>query len=205
MRLLVFARHAESVPNVAHVLNSDPSQAAALTRRGRRQARKLGAQLASLGIDLAFCTRFPRTRETAELALSGRGVPLLVEPGLDEVQAGVFDGGPIRAYWAWKEQHAPGERFPEGESLDEAVRRYVDSLRRLLARTEAVTLIVAHELALRYIATAAAESASPGRLGSGIANAVPYLFDERALRRAAECLDALAQPAPLELQHADAA
>jgi broad specificity phosphatase PhoE len=205
MRLFVFARHAESAANVAQVLSSDPSHPTALTARGRAQARKLGSQIANLEIDLAFCTRFLRTRQTVELALHDRCVPLLLEPGLDEVQAGVFDGGPIRAYWAWKEQHAPGERFPAGESLDEAVRRYVDSLRRLLARTEAVTLIVAHELALRYIATAAAESASPGRPGSGIANAVPYLFDERALRRAAECLDALAQPAPLELQHADAA
>lgn len=127
MRLFVFARHAESAANVAQVLSSDPSHPTALTARGRAQARKLGSQIANLEIDLAFCTRFLRTRQTVELALHDRCVPLLVEPGLDEVQAGVFDGGPIRAYWAWKEQHAPGERFPEGESLDEAVRRYVDA------------------------------------------------------------------------------
>jgi broad specificity phosphatase PhoE len=204
MRLFVFVRHAESAANVAQVLNSDPCRPTALTSRGRAQARKLGAQIANLEIDLAFCTRFLRTRQTAELALRDRGIPLLIEAGLDEVQAGVFDGAPIQAYWAWKEQHAPSERFPHGESLDEAVRRYVDSLHRLLARTEAVTLIVAHELALRYIATAAA-GPSPRKLESGIASAVPYLFDERGVRRAAECLDALAQPAPLEPQHADAA
>jgi broad specificity phosphatase PhoE len=197
MRLFVFARHAESVSNVAHVLNSDPSQPAALTPRGRRQARKLGAQLANLGIDLAFCTRFPRTRETAQFALPGRGVPLLVEPGLDEVQAGVFDGAPIAAYWAWKKHHTANERFPRGESLDEAVRRYVDALHRLLARSEAVTLIVSHELAIRYIATAAAQPHSQAGPQTGIAHAVPYLFDERSLRRAIACLDALA-PATAE-------
>jgi broad specificity phosphatase PhoE len=190
MRLFVFVRHAESAANVAQVLDSDPYHPSALTSRG--QARKLGAQIANLEIDLAFCTRFLRTRQTVELALRDGDIPLLVEPGLDEVQAGLFDGAPIHAYWAWKEQHAPSERFPHGESPDEAVRRYVDSLDRLLARTEAVTLIVAHELALRYIVTAAAD-ASPRKPESGIASAVPYLFD------------ALAQPAPLELQHADAA
>jgi broad specificity phosphatase PhoE len=204
MRLFVFVRHAESAANAAQVLNSDPYHRTALTSRGRAQARKLGAQIANLEIDLAFCTRFMRTRQTVELALRDRDIPLLVEPGLDEVRAGVFDGAPIRAYWTRKEQHAPSERFPHGESLDEAVRRHVDSLHRLLARTEAVTLIVAHELALRDIVTAAAD-ASPRKPESGIASAVPYLFDERAVRRAAECLDALAQPAPLELQHADAA
>jgi broad specificity phosphatase PhoE len=162
VRLFVFARHAESIPNVAHVLNSDPSRPAALTPRGRRQARRLGAQIGNLEVDLAFCTRFPRTRQTAEIALRGRNVPLLVEPGLDEIQAGIFDGAPIAAYWAWKEQHAAHDRFPQGESLDEAVRRYVDALHRLLARTEAVMLIVVHKLALRYIATAAAEPGSQG-------------------------------------------
>jgi alpha-ribazole phosphatase len=194
MRLFVFARHAESVSNVAHVLNSDPSQPVALTPRGRRQARKLGAQLANMEINLALCTRFTRTRETAELAVGGRGVPLLIEPGLDEVQAGAFDGRPIAAYWSWKEHHAGDERFPQGESLDEAVRRYVDALHRLLARSEAVTLIVGHELALRYIATAAAETDSQAGWQTGIPHAVPYLFDEGALRRAAACLDALSPP-----------
>jgi broad specificity phosphatase PhoE len=194
MRLFVFARHAESISNVAHILNSDPSQPTALTKRGRREARKLGAQLANLEIDLAFCTRFLRTRETAELALGERGIPLLVEPGLDEIQAGVFDGAPIADYWAWKEQHTANERFPQGESLDEAVRRYVDTLYRLLERTEAVTLVVGHELALRYIATAAAEPGSRAGPQTGIAHAVPYLFDERALWRAAACLDTLAPP-----------
>jgi broad specificity phosphatase PhoE len=205
MRLFVFARHAESVANVAHVISSDPTHPAALTRRGRIQARKLGAQLANLEIEIAFCTRFLRTRQTIDLVLRGRAIPVLVEPGLDEVQAGVFDGSPIEAYWAWKERHAPSERFPHGESLDEAVSRYVDALQRLLARTEAVTLIVAHELALRYIATAAAANASPSAAQSRIANAVPYLFDEKALRRASDCLDALAPPTPHELHRPQAA
>jgi broad specificity phosphatase PhoE len=205
MRLFVFARHAESVANVARVISSDPAHPAALTRRGRRQARTLGAQLANLEIDIAFCTRFLRTRQTIDVALRDRPTPILVEPGLDEVRAGVFDGAPIQSYWAWKERHAPSERFPHGESLDEAVRRYVDALQRLLARTEAVTLIVAHELALRHIATAAAASASLSAAQSRIANAVPYLFDEAALRRATDCLDALAPPAPHELHRPHAA
>jgi hypothetical protein len=85
------------------------------------------------------------------------------------------------------------------------VRRYVDSLHPLLARTEAVTLIVGHELGLRYVATAAAGPASQERPEAGIAYAVPYLFDEPALRRAAVRLDALAPPAAEELRESEAA
>ncbi len=79
--------------------------------------------------------------------------------------------------------------MPHGESLDGALRRYADALRRLLARAGAVTLVVTHELALRHIAAAAA----PGSLlwpDTDFANAVPYLFDSRAVRRAAAGLAA---------------
>jgi broad specificity phosphatase PhoE len=198
MRLFVFTRHAESSVNAAGLLSSDPSRPIGLTPRGREQARQLGEQLANLNIELAVATRFLRTRETVELALHGRNVPLLVEPDLDEIRAGVFDGKPIRTYWTWKEQHARSERLPFGESLDDATRRYADALRRLVTRQEAVTLIVGHELSIRYIAEAAAGADVLGESESKIANAVPYLFDESAVRDAVHRLAALAPQAPVE-------
>ena len=42
-RLFVFARHAESEANAAHVVSSDPSQPVPLTARGRAQARARAA------------------------------------------------------------------------------------------------------------------------------------------------------------------
>jgi broad specificity phosphatase PhoE len=200
MRIFLFARHGESSANVSHVLNSDPTQPAALTARGRKQARRLGAQIANMEIDIAFCSRFPRTRETAELALCGREVPIVVDPGLDEIQAGVFDSAPIEEYWAWKDEHPADDPFPGGESLDHAVRRYVDSLYRLINRTEAVTMVVTHELPLRYIVTAAAGPAAPR--SEALAHGALYLFDGLAVGRAAECLDVLAAPASDEITEA---
>src|SRR5215471_3511748 len=93
-RLFVFARHAESEANIANALSSDPARPVALTEHGRRQARELGAQLHSLGVDLAVATRFLRTQQTLEIALRSREVPILIEPGFDEVDAGDFDGAP---------------------------------------------------------------------------------------------------------------
>jgi broad specificity phosphatase PhoE len=196
MRLFIFARHAESALNAAGLLGSDPSRPTGLTPHGTEQARRLGQQLANVNIDLAVATRFLRTRETVELALQGRDIPLLVEPDLDEIRAGGFDGKPLSAYWAWRDEHGRGERFPDGESLDDAVRRYADALWRLLGRSEAVTLIVGHELAIRYIVEAAAGANTLGLSEMRIANATPYLLDETALRTAAARLDALASPAP---------
>jgi broad specificity phosphatase PhoE len=189
LRLFVFARHAESVANAANMLNSNPSQPVVLTARGRTQARALGAQLANLHVDLAVGTRLLRTRQTIDIALDGREVPTLIEPGFDEIRAGDLEGAPIEAYRSWQEQHTPGDRLPHGESIEDALRRYTDALRRLLGRTETVTLVVIHDLALRYIAAAAATSPSPSN-GTAFPNAVPYLFDQPTARRAATSLAA---------------
>jgi 2,3-bisphosphoglycerate-dependent phosphoglycerate mutase len=204
MRLFVFARHAESSMNIADVMSTDPTRPVALTPRGREQARQLGEQIGNLGVDLAVHTRFLRTKETAELALAGRDVPLLVEPDLDEVRGGIFDGEPITRYWAWKERHSRSDRFPRGESLDDATRRY-EALRRLLARPEPVTLVVGHELAIRYIAEGAAGANVLGGSEIRIPNAVPFMFDEPPVRRAAKRLEALAPLARPERVHTEAA
>ena len=201
MRLFIFARHAESAANTAQLLNSDPAHRVGLTRHGQQQARLLGEQLAHLQLNAAVCSRFLRTRQTIELALANRRIPLRVDADLDEVDAGAFEGAPITAYWAWTEQHRPGDRFPGGESLDGASQRYTAAVRRLLGRREQATLIVCHELALRSILAAA--GTTPRRHGQAeVANAIPYLIDEQALRRA---LDRLQTSRPYQDRHEDAA
>jgi broad specificity phosphatase PhoE len=109
---------------------------------------------------------------------------LRVEPDLDEVRAGVFDGLPIDEYWAWKERHGSDEPFPGGESLQETAQRYIAAVRRLLDDSSRVTLVVCHELALRCVLGTSAE----------IANAMPYLLDEDALGDALERLEELWLP-----------
>ncbi len=189
LRLFVFARHAESTANAADVLSTSPSRRVALTALGRAQARALGAQLAGLHVDLAVGTRLLRTQETIGIALQGRPVPTLIEPGFDEIRAGDLDGARIDAYRSWRDRHTAGDRLPHGESTDDALRRYAAALRRLLGRKEEVTLVVIHEIALRYIAGAAATGPAP-RGDTAVPNAVPYLFDAPAVCRAAASLAA---------------
>jgi broad specificity phosphatase PhoE len=189
-RLFVIARHAESTANAAHDVSSDPSRPVALTATGREEAGRLAEQVANVDFGLAVCTRFLRTRQTLEIALAGRPVPIVVEPALDDIDAGDLDGAPIERYWAWKKTHGLHERFPGGESLAEALRRYAEALRGLAERTEPVTLVVTHEFPLRHIVAAAADGVSAHDVA--VANAVPYLLDEPALRRAADGLDAAA-------------
>ena len=187
-RLFVLARHAESFANVTGVVSSDPGRPVGLTPWGRAQARQLGAQLANLEIDLAVCSRLLRTQQTVELALQARPIPVLVEEDFDEVRAGDFDEQPIENYWSWEQQHTDKARLPHGESLEEALLRYAAGLRRLLSRTEPVTLLVMHELALHHLANGASMSQSPSSPSSFV-NALPYLFDEHAIARAVTVME----------------
>ena len=189
LRLFIFALHAESAANTADVLSTNPAEPVALTARGRVQARALGAQFAGLRVDLTVGTRLLRIQQAIGIALDGRPVPALIEPGFDEIRAGDLDGARVDAYWSWMDQHAAGDRLPHGESIDDAL-RHTDALRCLLARKEKVTLVVLREIALRYIAATTATGPSPV-IDTAVPNAAPYLVDEPAVRRAAASLAAL--------------
>jgi broad specificity phosphatase PhoE len=192
VRLFAICRHAHSQLNLERRVNGDPSVEVALTEQGIEEARRLGLEVAHVPIELCVHTRFGRTRRTAEVALEGRAVPFLEEPLLDDVDVGELEGSSLDEYRRWKDAHARGDRFPGGESLDESARRYAAGFRRLLERSEQVTLVVCHEIPLRYAHNAAAGEADLDWPVHAIPNATPYLFDDDALARAVERIDALA-------------
>jgi broad specificity phosphatase PhoE len=185
MRLYVLVRHAQSVLNLERRINGDPSVPAPLTEVGRAEALALGLQITHLPLDRCVYTRFARTRETAELALGAREVPLECEPLLDDIDVGELEGQTIDDYRAWKRHHTRADAFPGGESLDDAARRYADAFDRLLAADAATTLVVCHEIPVRYALNAAAGSDDLDGPVHQLENATPYLFAERALAAAA--------------------
>ena len=190
-RLFVIARHGESVLNLERRVNGDPSRRVDLTERGREESRQLGTQVANIPLDVCVHTRFPRTRETAEIALAGRAVPFAIEPLLDDIDVGDFEGAPLEEYRAWKHGHPRHVPFPGGESLDDAARRYAAGFRRLLERPEATVLVVCHEIPLRYALNGAVGSDSLDGPANELVNAVPYLFDEEGLERAVTGIERL--------------
>src|SRR5256886_15730023 len=129
MRLYVLARHGESVLNQQGRVNGDPAVPAPLTERGRENARLLGLELRGLPLDTCLHTRFGRTLETAQIALEGREIPLVEEELLDDVRVGELEGWTVGEYRAWKREHTRADRFPGGESLDDAARRYAKAFR----------------------------------------------------------------------------
>jgi broad specificity phosphatase PhoE len=191
MRLIVISRHGESTLNIEKRVNGDPAVPVVLTEHGREAAKLLGQQIAHIPIDLCVHSRFSRTRETAEIALAGRDVDFEEEPLLDDIYVGELEGGTLDDYRAWKNAHTRADKFPGGESLDDAARRYGRAYRKLLERSEQRILVLTHEIPLRYAINAADGSDDLDGPARQLANATPYLFDEATLSRAVEQIERL--------------
>jgi probable phosphoglycerate mutase len=192
MRLFLAARHGQSLFNVDQVVNGDPALDRGLSEQGIEEAERLAGQLAALPVDLVAVSPFPRALQTANIALGGREVPHLVDEELGDVRIGELEGESLDAYRTAPAHSNRKERFPGGESLDEAALRYAGAFERLLGRDEPVTLVVCHEIPVRYLANAAAGSGELNGPLKYVANAAPYLFDEAALQRGVERMRELA-------------
>jgi broad specificity phosphatase PhoE len=193
MRLFLACRHGQSLFNVDKVVNGDPALDRGLSEQGIEEAERLAGQLAGLPLELVAVSPFPRALQTANIALAGRDVPHLVDEELGDVRIGELEGESLDAYRQTPAHSNRKVRFPGGESLDEAALRYAGAFERLLARDEAATLVVCHEIPVRYAVNAAAGSTELNGPLKYVENATPYLFDEASLRRAVERIRELAR------------
>src|ERR1051326_1708161 len=189
MRVVLLARHGQSLFNVDGVVNGNPALDRGLSTQGAAEARLLAGQIAATRIDLCVVSEFPRAHETARLALEGRDeIPWHVEPDLNDIRVGDLEGKTLEDYRTWKHAHTRADRSPGGESLDEAARRYGNAFARLLERAEDAILCVCHEIPVRYAVNAAAGSPDLDRPTHDIRNAAPYIFDAAGLQRAVDVL-----------------
>src|SRR5947209_3873659 len=105
MNDVIVARHGESVAIAEGIANGDPVRDRGLTEAGRRQAQELGRLLAGERIDLCVTSAFPRTQETARIALTGLDVPFTVLETLNDIRLGELEGKPRDEYRAWVKSH----------------------------------------------------------------------------------------------------
>jgi alpha-ribazole phosphatase len=159
---LFLARHTETTYNARRLVNGDPAVEVALTERGRAQARRLGALLADDAIELCVTTEFPRTHETARIALAGRDVPMTVLPALNDAPAGRFEGGPIDEMGVWFRDAGWDAVVPgTAESFRDAGTRFIAAATWLARRSERTILVVAHAFSIAWLVQTARRQAEP--------------------------------------------
>jgi len=190
--MFVLARHGQSVLNVGGIVNGDPLLDPGLTREGIAEARSLGKQVSGVTVDFVVVSPFPRAISTAKIALEGRDVPRVVDDDLGDIRIGELEGLSVAQFRAAPAYRDHSVCFPGGESLNEAARRYARAFDRLLARSESVTLVVGHEMVVRYSVNAAGGSDDLDQPLHDVPNATPYLFDEVGMQRAVSRIRELA-------------
>ena len=187
MNILILARHAHAASNVGDVVNAVPP-GEGLSPQGVEEARALGRSVAAEPIGVGVSSRLLRAQETLGVVLADRDVPTLVEPLLDEIGFGAFEGGSLTAYRGWAWENGPEDLCPGGgESRVQVALRLADALTALLALPHDTVLAVSHGLPVRYVVDAV-DGSFPARRIEPVPHAVPYRFGQKQIELAAETL-----------------
>ena len=151
--LQYLVRHGESVSNLEGRVQGQSD--VELSDHGHAQAEQVAEwsrRLAeSVAIDEVWSSPLQRARETADVIAAAVGLPVLVEQGLCELHAGIFQGH----LWADLEEKFPEEVarwrsgdvdyvIPGGESRAQLAARGRAVLEGLAGRTSRVMIVVSH-------------------------------------------------------------
>lgn len=150
---LVLVRHGETAWNVEG-RHQGRGCDIGLSEAGRAQARALADRLAGQVWARVASSPLKRARETAEILVGGPDPRMILDPDLEEISHGAWEGllaSEVRERWpdlqrAWRER--PDQvRLPDGETLAEVQARAWRVLERLsvgLGEADAL-LLVTHD------------------------------------------------------------
>lgn len=160
MRLYMI-RHGETDKNKGMLLQGQSDSE--LNEYGRELARKTRDGLAEVPFDLAFTSPLRRAKETAQILLTGRTVPLIEDARIQEISFGKYEG----LCFGKENFNIPDENFmnffdnpndymvPEGgEAFGAVIERTGEFLRELWGKEEyqnATILVSTHGCALKAL------------------------------------------------------
>ena len=88
--MLYIMRHGRTDWNDRHKLQGRTD--VPLNEEGRRMAEKAAEEYRDIPLDVCWCSPLIRARETAEIVLRGRDVPILTDDRLREMSFGDYEG-----------------------------------------------------------------------------------------------------------------
>lgn len=149
MKLYV-TRHGETVINAQHKVSGRGD--VPLTDRGREQARVLADKCLDTDIDLIIASPLSRAWETARAVAEAKGVHMISEPALLELDYGRFDLVPIDDPEFLQVKRSFASRMGGGESILQVAARVYPCLERIKENYAGRTpLIVCHGTVCRVI------------------------------------------------------
>ncbi len=139
MLTLFYSPHMTSVDNEAGRASGHAD--VPLSEAGRGLARELGQHYAQHTLDAVFCSDLQRAKVTADLAFTGRALPIFPDARLRECDYGDMTQQPpaqIEAEFARRIE----EPYPNGESLRMVAQRVGAFLRDTLSDYDGKTIVV---------------------------------------------------------------
>lgn len=182
MESIILSRHGESAESARSIESGDPLTDEGLTDIGRAQARELGRKIGGDAIDLCITSEFPRTQQTADIALAGRGIASAVDARLNDIRYGEFEGKSRDEYRAWAHAHPVTTPLPGGESKAQVANRMCEAMEGVLELPERHILVVTHELLIGDLLNAL-RGKTPAQPHEDIPYASPYRLSADDLRR----------------------
>jgi uncharacterized phosphatase len=98
-----------------------------LNDTGRAQARELAEQLRALPFDAVYASDLRRAHETARVVAEPHGVPVVIDPGLREIDVGSWSG----LDRAELEARFPHRERPDGETREQHADRVLGAVERI--------------------------------------------------------------------------
>jgi probable phosphoglycerate mutase len=119
-----------------------------LNEAGREQARVLADQLRRTPFDAVYSSDLRRAHETADIVAAPHEVPVIIEPGLREIDVGSWSGLTRTEI----EERFPAGSRPDGETREQHLARVLATVERI-AREHAGArlLIVSHGGTMRAL------------------------------------------------------
>lgn len=142
---IVLVRHGETAGNASRVVQPADTP---LNEIGSRQAEHVAARLHKMGVAHILSSDLPRARMTAEAVARHTGLPLELEPLLQERNFGDLRGTP---YAQLRDGHPFGPDLvpPNGETWEVFHRRVAQAFARIVARrqnTQGNLVVITHGL-----------------------------------------------------------
>jgi broad specificity phosphatase PhoE len=147
MITLVYETHSTTTDNEAGIATG--WREGRLSEQGRRNAEALGARRRDDGIAAVYTSDLARAVETARIAFSGSGIPVLEDGRLRECNYGELNGRPVSQIEAIRLAHVD-EPFPDGESYRDVVERTESFLDDLPADLEGARIVLIAHSANRW-------------------------------------------------------
>lgn len=88
--MLYIMRHGETDWNVRRKLQGHTN--VPLNDNGRKMAQKAAEEYKDVHFDVCYCSPLIRAKETAEIFLKGRDIPIITDDRLQEMSFGEFEG-----------------------------------------------------------------------------------------------------------------